>query len=228
MNKIVLFLIFSFLNIKCFFAFQSVNYTPSPVFESCKSYKDHALKQCFDSRLNELINTHFKMPSDLEGHYEGEVKILFEVTDKGFFKVLHVSSDELSLKTAANDMFESFPRVTPVTHNGEPTYSQFSVSLKLPLPSNLEQQITVLTNPKASESLKTDSEYDLVNEQLIPYKYPEYHSNLQIPFSHDIYSKFDAAMNAVGTNTHTASKPYVYNDVSNYYDFWNSFDHSKY
>ena len=35
-------------------------------------------------------------------------------------------------------------------------------------------------------------------------------------------------MNAVGTNTHTASKPYVYNEVSNYYDFWNSFDHSKY
>ena len=86
MNKTVLFLIFSFLNIKCFFAFQSVNYTPSPVFESCKSFKDDALKQCFDSRLNELINKHFKMPSDLEGHYEGEVKILFEVTDKGFLR----------------------------------------------------------------------------------------------------------------------------------------------
>ena len=125
-------------------------------------------------------------------------------------------------------MFESFPRVTPVSHNGNPTYSQFSVSLKLPL-SNLEKQITVFKNTKATKSLKFDGdEYDQVNEQLIPYKSPEYYSNLQIPFSHDIYSKFDAAMNAVGTNTHTASKPYVYQDVSNYYDFWNSFDHSKY
>ena len=229
MNKIILFLIFSFLNIKCFYAFQIINYTSSPIFESCKSYKGDALKQCFDSHLNELINAHFKMSSDLEGYYQGEVKILFEVTDKGLFKMLHVSADEWSLKTAASDMFESFPRVTPVTYNGKPTYSQYSVSLKLPLPSNSEKQIKVFTPPTIAESSKSDSdEYDVVNEQLIPYKYPEYHSNLQIPFSHDIYSKFDAAMNAIGTNTHTASKPYVYQEVSNYYDFWNSYNHSKY
>ena len=41
-------------------------------------------------------------------------------------------------------MFESFPRVTPVTHNGEPNiFTIFSV-IKAAAPSNLEKQITVL------------------------------------------------------------------------------------
>ena len=34
-----------------------------------------------------------------------------------------------------------------------------------------------------------------------------------------MYAYFDRQVNLVGTNSHTASKPYLYNTVSNYYDF---------
>ena len=47
----------------------------------------------------------------------------------------------------------------------------------------------------------------------------EYSSQLNIPLSHEMYTRFDAAMNRVGTNTHTAQKPYIYSEVNKYYNF---------
>lgn len=47
----------------------------------------------------------------------------------------------------------------------------------------------------------------------------KYKSGLNIPFTHQNYAKFDYNLNVVGTNSHTAVKPYNYTEVSKYYDF---------
>ncbi len=44
----------------------------------------------------------------------------------------------------------------------------------------------------------------------------QYKSGLNIPFTHQNYAKFDYNVNVVGTNSHTAAKPYSYVDVSKY------------
>ena len=50
------------------------------------------------------------------------------------------------------------------------------------------------------------------------FKNPEFKSHLNIPFSHSYYAQFDPALNQVGSNNHTGSKPYTYNEVSRYFD----------
>ena len=50
------------------------------------------------------------------------------------------------------------------------------------------------------------------------YRNPEYESHLNVPFSHSLYAQFDAKMNQVGSNNHTASKPYTYAEVAKYYN----------
>src|SRR3546814_9859043 len=62
-------------------------------------------------------------------------------------------------------------------------------------------------------------EYDSSNNSLIKYQGLEYQSQLNIPFTHTYYARFDQQMNALGTNSHTASKPFMYDDVAPYYDF---------
>jgi len=40
-----------------------------------------------------------------------------------------------------------------------------------------------------------------------------------VQFSHQNYGVFDALLNQIGSNNHTASKPYSYDEVAKYYDF---------
>jgi len=54
---------------------------------------------------------------------------------------------------------------------------------------------------------------------LVKYQDLEYHSQLNIPFTHTYYARFDQQMNALGTNSHTAAKPLLFDEVTPYYDF---------
>ena len=62
-------------------------------------------------------------------------------------------------------------------------------------------------------------ELDKVNATYTTYDNRAYRSQLNIPFSHENYSRFERATNLIGTNSHTASKPFIYEDISAYYDF---------
>jgi hypothetical protein len=79
----------------------------------------------------------------------------------------------------------------------------------------------------AEEKLKNQSDFvadrnkDLKEFENIVYKKfedPLYKSHLNIPFSHNNYSRFDASLNQIGSNNHTGSKPYNYAEVAKYYD----------
>ena len=58
-----------------------------------------------------------------------------------------------------------------------------------------------------------------MNKEIVPYQQLEYTSQLNIPFTHNYYARFDQDMNGLGTNSHTAAKPFVFEEVAPYYDF---------
>lgn len=195
-----------------------------PIFESCKEQALADIQDCFDNEVYQLLFSNFNVPQDLiEAQYKGEVVILFEVDSKGEFRVMYVDAVYNSLKTEVINVFKDFPIVAPATYNGNPTFKQYSITLPIPLvdrkattntvsDSSTEQQLTALEQ-------RAKREFDSVTHSLVPYSQKAYSSPLNIPFTHSDYAKFDRSINRVGTNSHTASKPYLYNEVSNYYDF---------
>ena len=70
-----------------------------------------------------------------------------------------------------------------------------------------------------NQKFNTSTKVQSINQSLKPFSHREYTSQLNIPFTHSYYAQFERNVNVVGTNSHTASKPFMYNDVSKYYDF---------
>ena len=195
-----------------------------PIFESCRNEPLEAIQDCFDNEVYKMLFDNFKVPESLiETDYKGEVVILFEVNAKGEFRVMYIDAVYNTLKTEAVRVFEMFPKVDPATYNGNATFKQYSIALTIPLEAKsvstealsgntTEQELTLLEQ-------KSKKEFDSVTKSLVPYSQKEFTSQVNIPFTHSGYAKFDRAINVVGTNSHTASKPFLYQDVSNYYDF---------
>lgn len=217
MKKLIFLFLFS-LSISISAQITSVQYQKYPVFEACSSAALSDLENCFNQTLQEFVFKNFKVPSKVaEENYKGRINILFEVTKEGRFKVLYVEAMYDELKAAAHEVFEKLPQIQPATYNGVPTYVQFTLPVAIPLvaPGESLQEEEILSNDRGRQKLS--EEYDAIEK--LPYANEEYRSNINIPLSHDNYSRFDAAMNRVGLNNHTAQKPYVYSEVNKYYNF---------
>ncbi|APX99336.1 gliding motility protein RemB [Lacinutrix venerupis] len=220
---------YTFILILCFQSFsyaQDFNEIP-PVFDSCKDEPLTSLQKCFDNQVFNLLFANFKVPKSIsDSNYKGEVVILFEVDKEGGFRVMYIDAVYPELKTEATRVISEFPKVEPAKYNGNATYKQYSITLKIPL----ENQ-TVVTEDLALQNKETEvlelnaleiaakNEIDKINANYKKYDYSEYSSQLNIPFSHENYAKFDRATNLIGTNSHTASKPFIYEDVATYHDF---------
>jgi hypothetical protein len=206
-------------------------YEKYPAFEDCQSQSGQALKQCFNNKVYNLLYTTFIVPDEVaENNYKGDVGIMFEVDKEGNFKVVYVDAIYNSLKDEAKRVFSEFPKIQPATYNGKPAFKQFSVKLLIPL-QDQTQPINTVENLSAKEKKdkelnqltaleeKAKQEFDSVTKAIQPYTNNAYRSQINIPFSHENYARFDRSLNMVGTNSHTASKPYRYEVVANYYDF---------
>ncbi|MEP5256385.1 MAG: energy transducer TonB [Winogradskyella arenosi] len=221
MKRIVLFVIC--LTATLGYSQNSLFYEKSPVFKACDSVPVEQLKSCFNFTLNTFLFENFKSPQVVEEEsYQGDVKVLFEVDKEGTFKVLYIDAIYDELKTETQRVFDALPKVQPATYNGKPTFVQYSVSIAIPLTAPVRKTDVV----KTVEALReTDSlnatlsqEYDVLEQGLKPYENLEYNSQLNVPFTHSYYARFDDEMNAIGTNSHTAAKPFIYSDVARYYD----------
>lgn len=195
-----------------------IQYEKYPVFPSCEGVNAEGMKQCFNQTLQQFIYDNFEVPNVVsEKNYKGNVNVLFEVTKEGKFKVLYVDGMYEDLKKEVNRVFEMLPVVEPATYNGAPSYVQFTFPIAIPL---IEPGKSILTNMETTEK---DPREELVNEyddlKNLPYQNEEYKSNINIPLSHHNYSLFDPYLNKVGLNSHTAQKPYTYDQVNKYYDF---------
>lgn len=200
------------------------NYTYNekpPVFSNCETVHIDSLQKCFDRNIYTYIYENFKVPQKaIDENYKGEVIVLFEVDTTGQFKVMYIDAMYNELKTEVKRVFSIIPKIKPATYNGRVTYKQYSIPIKIPL---VNQAVETKDLAKENEISKLEqaskAEYDKVNNDLQAFQNKQFASQLNIQFTHSDYSRFDRNMNLIGTNSHTASKPFVYEEVSNYYDF---------
>lgn len=200
------------------------NNATGPMFPECKNLNASASAHCFNIQVHDFVYRHFVVPEDLKtSNYKGTIMVLFEVTAEGTFKIIYIDANEERLSKEAMRVFEQLPKIEPATYNGVPTYSKYSIKIDIPLKSaaELEREIEEARLADARNYVKNAdkelSEYDNVTYH--KFNNPKYQSSLGIPFSHSYYAHFDAAMNQLGTNNHTAVKPYSYAEVASYFDF---------
>ena len=220
MKRIVL---FAFLLMTSFGYTQNlVSYEKPPVFGECDSEAIEQLKSCFNFTLNSFIYNNFKVPQIVtDESYKGDVQVLFEVNNEGKFNVIYADAIYDELKEEAKRVFNMLPNIEPATYNGKPTFVQFSIGIAIPLTEPVRQTEKideVKLSSKDSLNATLSNEFDAIAAGLKPYEKLEYGSQLNIPFTHNYYARFDDEMNAIGTNSHTAAKPFIYNDVARYYD----------
>ena len=189
-----------------------------PVFESCQKLQGELLKQCFYSQVQDFVHSNFIVPQDLiQSNFKGNVKVLFEVTAKGDFNVIYVDANREQLIQETKRVFQAFPKIDPATYSSRATYTKFTMDIAIPLQARVDAQsnaaVTLPTQPQNKKVLQ-----ELDNMVYQKFDNPEYESHLNIPFSHSYYAQFDGAMNQMGSNNHTASKPYTFAEVARYYD----------
>lgn len=207
-----------------------VNRNPSdfekyPVFPECETVSITDIPNCFNEKLIQFFISNFEMPSKVsEEQYNGEMVMLFEVTPEGEFKLLNTTAVYPELKDEAQKVFGKLPKIQPATYNGEPVFIQFSMPVKIPLSRNKIDEYTTLDENKetpksnALEDQAISNELEQIKSKTFERKV-QYESQLNIPFSHEVYSRFDKALNRIGVNTHTASRPFLYDVVNNYHNF---------
>ena len=197
-------------------------YEKPPVFKECDSLAIKELKSCFNFTLNSFIFKNFRVPQvTTDEAYDGDIQVLFEVDKEGQFKVIYVDAIYNELKDETKRIFDLLPNIKPATYNSKPTFVQYSLSIAIPLTEPIKETEKSIEAEKSHEddlNATLSNEFDNVNKEQKAYEKLEYNSPLNIPFTHSYYARFDDEMNAIGTNSHTAAKPFVYSDVKRYYD----------
>ncbi|MES2747779.1 MAG: gliding motility protein RemB [Bacteroidota bacterium] len=196
-----------------------------PIFPNCEGKQSVELASCFYNEVQTFVFQNFQVPDKLKDS-KTIVKVLFEVDEKGSFKVQYVDAIDEQFITESKRVFGKFPKISPATYNGKPTYSKYTIRIAIPLqdPSQIKMESEVISGAQTAQgstSLKLDKNNELTEYDSIVYKKfknPQFESHLNIPLSHSYYSQFDPAMNQVGTNNHTASKPYTFAEVNKYYN----------
>lgn len=194
-----------------------------PVFSSCENLYNKELESCFYTEVQDFIYNNFKVPENLiQSGFKGSVIVLFEVDDKGRFNVQYVDAVDDQLVKESKRVFGEFSQVGPPTFNGKPTYSKYTIKIAIPLKSATEEAAEKEAIKLAdAKNFSKNKDKELIEyDSIIYHKFnnPKFESHLNIPFSHSFYAHFDAAMNQLGANNHTASKPYTYAEVSKYFN----------
>lgn len=195
-----------------------------PLFPECENAGFPGAEACFNNTLKTFVFQNFILPGKVtEEKYSGEIMVLFEINRDGAFQVLYIDAVYPELKEEITRIFALLPVIKPATYNGRPTYAQFRMPIRIPLERQLmevdeiEEVSVKVVEDKRIPAPAVRDEYDAIVSR--PFRNREYESNINIPLSHERYSRFDAAMNQIGTNSHTSSKPFLFKDVSRYYDF---------
>ena len=196
-----------------------------PVFPECESIEINALESCFNNTLQAFIFSNFQVPEIVSSeNYQGQINVFFEVNKEGAFKVLYVDAIYDALKDEAKRVFSDLPKITPATFNGNPSYAQFTVPIYVPLVKPVSQtpkSTNLVSGVDSSEEIQPKEilRHEYENIVKMPYANDQYTSGINIPLSHTQYSRFDADLNQVGINNHTAQKPYIYKEVNKYHSF---------
>ena len=210
---LILFLITGFFS----FAQEMSNFEKYPVFKECNQSVIDELPNCFKDQVKLLFQNKFNIPEVvLNDDYNGYMDVLFEVTDKGVFKVIYINAAYSELKQEVEKVFSLYPEIQPATYDGKNVFTQYKIQVQVP---SLEWGVS---NKKATKDLNKLEQATLEYDSIVNLGKAEsklFNSGLNIPFSHQNYARFDFNLNLLGTNSHTAIKPYSYADIVKYYDF---------
>lgn len=186
-----------------------------PVFDVCKGSEINALENCFLSTTKEYFFKEFKTPPIVENeNFIGDTNIIFAVTEQGDFKLIFVNTPYNEIREEVKRAFKIFPRITPGWYNNHATEMKFILPISFPITLN-QQKVSELNEPK--ENKKEDLFSTVEKNRIADSTFLEHNSHLNIPFTHQRYVDFEYAMHKAD-GTHTASKPYTYNEVAAYYD----------
>lgn len=193
-----------------------------PIFPKCESETSNNLENCFYASIEDYFFENFKTAETFDAVSNQKIIAVFEVDTLGVFKVLYVDAPSNELKLETERVFQLIPKVKPAQFLGKPIYSKYTIKFNLPLDKNntlLQKDIPNKTNVVLIDNSKELTEFEDVAKSYTSFDNATYKSNIIIPFSHANYSVFEALLNQVGSNNHTATKPYSYADVAQYYDF---------
>lgn len=193
----------------------------SPIFQNCEGTSPKLTKECFDQQLQQFVFDNFQVPDlVVQNKYNGIVNVLFEVDTVGVFKVQYVDAIYSELEVETKRVFVMLPKIKPAFNFGKPAFAKYNLKIAIPLKDpqakNPPEYGSKVNSIKANRT-KVLTEFDSIVSK--KFDNPIYKSGLNIPFTHSYYAQFDAAVNQVGSNNHTGSKPLAYNEVNPYYDF---------
>ena len=197
-----------------------------PVFPNCQNITANKSEACFYNTIQDFFFENFKVPEvSQKEKYSGTVVALFETDTLGNFSIIYIDAVNEDLKKETKRVFGLLPNVSSATYSGRKVYSKFTIKIPIPLQKPIPYssgevlQAQDKTNSKLIDNSKELTEFEDVAKNYKAFENPQYKSNLNVAFSHLNYANFDALMNQVGSNNHTATKPYSYAEVSKYYDF---------
>ncbi|MHA6279424.1 gliding motility protein RemB [Salinimicrobium sp. CAU 1759] len=197
-----------------------------PRFPECESVQYEQENECFNNTLKKKVRENFRLPEVVsEEDYKGEIVVLFEVTRKGDFKINYVDAAYPELKEEMNRIFDNLPQVSPATYNSRPMDMQFRMPVTIPMQIEVpktsvpQEDVEVVRNEveEQDDPVEVANEYDQIKS--LDFHHPRLQSEINIPLSHELYSRFEDEVNMVGTNFHTSSKPFLFSEVQPYYNF---------
>ncbi len=199
-----------------------------PTFEECLNVQNSKnQKSCFESTLLIRLKEELKQQSADDLIYTSEeVNLIFEVDENGVFNLIFVEANHAEIKDKFKSAFDNLPQIKPSQAYANPTFSQFSMNLKYPVKDISSFTVQSHSNkpreqqlPLPEKLIEAKTEFDEIEADVKAYNGDMYSSFVSIPLSHEIYNRFDREINLIGTNAHTAQKPFTYQDVKPYYDF---------
>ena len=182
-----------------------------PVFKSCDGQAIEKIESCFYKTTKELFFKEFNSPVILEREkYKGVVNIIFVVTNLGRFKLIYLNSPYKELKEEVERVFTTLPVISPAKFNNNTIEMRFALPLNFPLQigNDVVEEVVAVT------SIEKDIQ---ITKNVKKALFVEHKSQLNIPFNHQRYINYEYALNK-NSNSHTAVKPYVYNNVNLVYD----------
>lgn len=192
-----------------------------PIYSGCDDSDQLTLESCFNQKLTQDVLAIFTIPDKVkEDNYKGTINIVFIVNKEGDFEVLYVRSAYKELEAEVRRVFEQLPKAKSATYNGRPVEMRFGMPISIPLdsqeiPETIEKEQTLNDiTPKTQPQITPKKD---INTAVVSTQFPEHHSELNIPFTHQTYNQLSFSYDK-NDNSHTGFKPYQYSEANNYVD----------
>lgn len=197
-----------------------------PVFAECKEVNFDQEEKCFSSTLKAKIREEFELPEVVaQDEFRGEMIVLFQVDREGKIEAIYIDAPYAALKEEMSRVIAELPEVEPATYNGRPISMNFRMPVNIPLEADMKgtREPEVIETEELPSADVEPEENDMLLEyekiRSLEFDHPRAESSINIPLSHELYSRFEDDINRIGTNFHTSSKPFLYREVEPYYDF---------